>query len=85
MEATKPIDKAGSDRSKDSEQKPEPTKTKRRADPTQSLLRAKKKLDEATENLAAFPDLSQEARDLRGKVFQRFIEEEGGAAPRAVS
>ena len=68
--------------SQGADHKPEQKTKRKRVNPTQSLLRAKKKLDEAIQRLDSYPDLSQEASELRGKVFQRFIEEEENSVPR---
>ncbi len=59
-----------------------PEKVKRRRPPSpRDLLRAKKKVDEAIGLLSAHTDLRAEATELRGKVFQRFIEEEENPTP----
>ena len=83
METAKAVVKAAPPAPDALHQKPEPTKKRKRTNPTQGLLRAKKKLDEAMEHLAPYPDLSQEASELRGKVFQRFIKEEENSVPRS--
>ena len=76
METAKSVDKAPTPASPGADNKPEQKIKRKRTNPTQGLLRAKKKLDEARHHLAPYPDLSEEVGNIRGKVFQRFIEEE---------
>ena len=83
METAKAVDKTASPAPDALHQKPEPTKKRKRTNPTQGLLRAKKKLDEAMEHLAPYPELSMEVGSLRSKVLHRFIEEEESAVPRS--
>lgn len=40
------------------------------------LLRSKKVLDGLLKDLASYPELQEEAKKLRDKVFNKFIEEE---------
>ena len=83
LESVKADDKPASPVPDVGQQNPEPAKKKKRANPTQGLLRAKKKLDEAMEHLAPYPELSTEARSLRSKVLHRFVEEEESAVARS--
>ncbi len=83
METAKAVDKAASPAPDAPHQKPEPTKKRKRTNPTQGLLRAKKKLDEVMEHLAPYPELLTEAGNLRSKVLHRFVEEEENAFPRS--
>lgn len=83
METANAVDKAASPAPDTGHQKPEPAKKRKRANPTQGLLRAKKKLDEAMEHLAPYPELSTEAGNLRSKVLHRFVEEEERAVARS--
>ncbi len=83
METAKAVEKGAAPAPDAPHQKPEPTKKRKRANPTQGLLRAKKKLDEAMGHLAPYPELSTEASNLRRKVLDRFIEEEENVVPRS--
>lgn len=42
----------------------------------ESLVKAKKFLDRAIPHLSGFPDFQKEAKELREKIFNRFVEEE---------
>ncbi len=83
MDTTKTVEKAPTPASQGADHKPEQKTKRKRVNPTQSLLRAKKKLDEAIQQLDFFPDLAKEASELRGKVFRRFIKEEENPVPRS--
>ena len=81
METAKPTDKAAPGVSPGAKDSAEQNKKRRGPNPTQNLLRAKKKLDQVIQQVISFPDLVQEASNLRSKVFQRFVEEEENIGP----
>lgn len=63
----------------DGKQTAVPSKSKKRSavgNGADSLVRAKKFLDRAIPHLSGFPEFQKEAKDLREKVFNRFVDEE---------
>lgn len=55
-------------------------KSPKRNNLKRSLLKVKDKLDGILKNLESYPDLSSQAKDLREKVFNKFVEEEKNIA-----